>query len=67
MPGAIAEDARADESRDGRGRAKHDCRDAGGRAMPGAIAEDARADESRDGRGRAKHDARADADGRVKT
>ncbi len=32
---------------DGRGRAKHDCRDAGGRAMPGAIAEDARADESR--------------------
>ncbi len=35
----------ADESGDGRGRAKHDCRDAGGRAMPGAIAEDARADE----------------------
>ncbi|GMQ76327.1 MAG: hypothetical protein BMS9Abin01_1600 [Gammaproteobacteria bacterium] len=34
-----------DESRDGRGRAKHDCRDAGGRAMHGAIAEDARADE----------------------
>jgi dihydrolipoyl dehydrogenase len=34
----------ADESRDGRGRAKHDCRDAGGRAMQGAIAEDARAD-----------------------
>ncbi len=33
-----------DESMDGRGRAKHDCRDAGGRAMPGAIAEDARAE-----------------------
>jgi hypothetical protein len=26
MPGAIAEDARADESMDGRGRAKHDAR-----------------------------------------
>ncbi len=35
----------SDESMDGRGRAKHDCRDAGGRAMPGAIAEDPRADE----------------------
>ncbi len=44
MPGAIAEEARADESRDGRGRAKHDCRDAEGRAMHGAIAEDARAE-----------------------
>jgi DNA repair protein RecO (recombination protein O) len=50
-----------DESMDGRGRAKHDCRDAGGRAMPGAIAEDARADESMDGLGRAKQDARAEA------
>ena len=36
--------ATAPESRDGRVRAKHDCRDAGGRAMPGAIAEEARAE-----------------------
>ncbi len=43
--GQEATSARADESRDGRGRAK----------------QDARADESRDGRGRAKHDARAGA------
>jgi len=32
------------ESRDGRGRAKHDCMDAGGRATHGAVAEDARAE-----------------------
>jgi tRNA (cytidine/uridine-2'-O-)-methyltransferase len=43
----------AGESRDGRVRAKHDCRDAGGRAMPGAIAEDARAeDQDRQSRSR---------------
>jgi type II secretory pathway predicted ATPase ExeA len=50
-PLATDSDATADESRDGRGRAK----------------QDARADESRDGRGRAKQDARAEATGAADT
>jgi len=63
--------AGADESKDGRGRAKHDCRDAGGRAMHGAIAEDARADESRagivpDNPLHSRHPWRSDGRGRAK-
>ncbi len=33
-----------DDSKEGVGRAKHDCRDIGGRVMPGAITEEARAE-----------------------
>ncbi len=53
MPNTTDEsaDARADESRDGRARAK----------------QDARADESRDGRARAKQDARAECEVRTTT
>ena len=60
MPGTIAEDARADESMDGRGRAKQDARADESTDGRGRAKQDARADESTDGRGRAKQDARAE-------
>ena len=46
FPPSLEGRCRRYESREGRGRAKHDCMDAGGRATHGAVAEEARTELS---------------------